>query len=123
MKKIVIGAPSPTGKDVHEFMAANFDKEDAAFPVQIIVTNLTQQHLAIASLSNILEPASHRDGSVLPVSVPNTVFMRLLVSTIEQLSGLYGCHEMVLIEVLDPDEAGAGTEAKTAKTKNQPGAK
>jgi len=133
MRKIVLGAPSLTGKDANDLVSVAF--AGAEFPMQLQATNLVAHPLSFPEISGFhLAPCTHGDEATTVVTVPTYAALQRLASSIEQIAEL-SQHEALLemkvfnldeVEV-DPelvaDEAGTGAEVKATKTKTPAGTK
>ncbi|MCK9394220.1 MAG: hypothetical protein M0Q44_01350 [Methylobacter sp.] len=113
MKKLILGAPSLTGKDANDLVAAAY--KDAAFPMQLKVTNLVARPLSFPEIAGLhLKPCTHGDEATVVVTVPNYDALQRLASSIEQVAELNHSEAMLEMGVFDPDAVEAEPEVVAA---------
>lgn len=111
MEKLVLGAPSLTGKDANDLVAAVF--KGAAFPLMLVVTNLVARSLSFPEIAGLhLKPCTHGDEATVTVEIPNYDALQRLASSIEQVAELNGSAAILELSVFDPN-AGAEAEEVT----------
>jgi hypothetical protein len=102
MKKVILGAPSLTGKDANDLVAAHF--KDAAFPLMLVVANLAAFSLSFPEIAGLhLKPCTHGDEATVTVEVPNYEALQRLASSIEQVADLNRCEAMLELSVFDAE--------------------
>lgn len=119
MDKLILGAPSLTGKDANDLVAVAF--KGAAFPLQLEFGNLVAHPLSFPEINGLyLKPCTHGGGSTVVVTVDNYDALQRLASSIEQVAEL-NHHGAMLSMVVPGVDAGleaiddAGAEAIAAK--------
>jgi hypothetical protein len=95
MSKIIIGAPSLSGKDANELVAVAF--KGAAFPLSIIVASLITNSLVFPEVEGLF--LNGEQSSVVVVIKDNDQLQRL-ASSIEQVAELNRHESMLTIEAL-----------------------
>lgn len=115
MKKLTLGAPSLTGKDANDLVAAAF--KDAVFPLQMIFVNLAAHALSFPEIGGLhLKPCTHGDEAAMVTTVPNYDALQRLASSIEQIAELNHNEAMLEMGVYDAEaEARAALEADEAQ--------
>jgi hypothetical protein len=104
MNKLILGAPSLTGKDANDLVATAF--KDAAFPLLLVVTNLAAYSLSFPEISGLyMKPCTHGDEATVVVTVPNYDALQRLASSIEQIAELNHSEAMLEMGVFDAEEA------------------
>jgi hypothetical protein len=118
MNKVILGAPSLTGKDANDLVAAHF--KDAAFPLMLVVANLSAFPLSFPEIIGLfLKPCTHIEEATVTVEVPNYEALQRLASSIEQVAELNGSSAMLELSVFDPN---ADTETTEETTGDETGA-
>ncbi len=110
MTKLILGAPSLTGKDANDLVAATF--KDAAFPLLLTVINLAAFSVSFPEISGLhIKPCTHGDEATVVVTIPDYDALQRLASSIEQVAELN--HSEAMLEMVTDDgiEVEAETEA------------
>lgn len=104
MKKLTLGAPSLTGKDANDLVAAAFKAAD--FPLQMVFTNLAAHALSFPEIGGLhLKPCTHGDEATVVATVPNYDALQRLTSSIEQIAELNHNEAMLEMVVFDAEAA------------------
>jgi hypothetical protein len=109
-RKVLLGAPSSTGKGAKELIIAAF--AGAAFPLEITLENKVGRAFSLPEVGVFLEPCTN-SGHCKTVTIRNADALQRLGSTIEQLGFLNNIQELIAIEAdvgedgdSDPDTGG-----------------
>lgn len=102
MSKIVLGAPSLSGKDANELVAVAF--KGAVFPLDVTVTNLIGHSLSFPEVSGLFITASYEVKPSVVVEIKDNDALQRLASSIEQIAELNDHEAMLAIEwEVDPE--------------------
>lgn len=92
VKKLTIGAPSLTGVDANDLVAASFN--DGNFPVVLKFTNLVHHALSFPTVGLALQPIN----GVAEIEIKSFSSMQRLASDIEQVAEINRHKAMIEIE-------------------------
>jgi len=100
MSKVILGAPSLSGKDANVLVEAAF--KDADFPMQLEVSNLIGHSLCFPEINDLFLSPCYGDRAILVVEIDAYATLQRLASSIEQIAELNQHEAMVSIQVFDP---------------------
>lgn len=118
-RNIELGAPSLTGKDANELVAAEFGK--AKYPVKVVVRNLMNRDVVFPELGLFLRHVAAADGVSREVEIPSHEVFQRFASDVEQIAELNQCARALAVEevavakkaaALVPAESSATAPAK-----------
>ncbi|MGZ8220057.1 MAG: hypothetical protein ACXWT0_00265 [Methylobacter sp.] len=108
--KVVLGAPSLTGKDANDLVKAAF--KGLKYPAKIRFTNLIGMALSFPEVHGLfLKPVGHDGEESVVVEIKDDPAFQRLASSIEQIAELNGKEQLLEVEVYD---AEAEAKAKAA---------
>lgn len=115
-RKVELGAPSLTGKDVNDLVAAEFGK--AKYPLKVKVKNLMPRDVVFPELNLFLRHVAAADGTEAEVEVPNHEVFQRFATDVEQIAELNQyAQALVVEEVAVAKKAAADAPAPAAPTK------
>lgn len=121
MSKLILGAPSLTGKDANELVAEKFG--GIGYPARIRFTSLVGMALSFPEVSGLfMKPIGHDGEESVVVEIKSHDAFQRLASSIEQIAELNGKAALLEVEAYvddiieqDDDLAAAEAAAKAAE--------
>jgi hypothetical protein len=120
-KKVILGAPSLTGKDANSVVSEAF--KGLVYPAKIRFTNMIGMALSFPEVRGLfLEPIGHDGKESVVVEINDESAFQRLASSIEQIAELNGKEQLLSVEVYDEEaEALAQAEALANAEANDSG--
>lgn len=119
MNKVVLGAPSLSGKDANDLVAAEFGGLE--YPQKIRFTNLIGRALSFPEVPGLfMKPVGHDGEESVVVEIKNHDAFQRLASSIEQIAELNEKEQLLEVELyvedelVDQDAQAAAEEAAKA---------
>lgn len=95
-RKVELGAPSLTGKDANELVAAEFGK--AKYPIKVTVKNLMPRDAVFPEVGLFLCHVAASAGTEAEVEIPSHEVFQRLATDVEQIAELNQYAQAVTIE-------------------------
>lgn len=112
-KKVELGAPSITGKDANDLVAAAFAK--AKYPLKVVVTNHAPRSVVFPEVPGLaLAHCAKATGSIVTVEIASAGQFQRLASSVEQIAELNGYALFLTIEEVEPSVVKSKTTAPVA---------
>lgn len=114
-RKVELGAPSLTGKDANEQVAAEFGK--AKYPVKVVVSNQMNRDVVFPELGLFLRHVAAADGVSSEVEIPSHEVFQRFASDVEQIAELNQCAQALIIEEVGTVKKSATEATAPAQAK------
>lgn len=114
-RKVELGAPSLTGKDANEQVAAEFGK--AKYPVKVVVSNRMNRDVVFPELGLFLRHVAAADGVSGEIEIPSHEAFQRFASDVEQIAELNQCAQALTIEEVGVVKKAAAEATATAQAK------
>lgn len=108
-RKVELGAPSLTGKDVNDQVAAEFGK--AKYPLKVTAKNLMPRDVVFPELGLFLRHVAAGEGTDAEVEIQNHEVFQRFASDVEQIAELNQYAQALVVE-----EVVVAKKAATAET-------
>lgn len=111
--KVILGAPSLSGKDANDTITAAFS--DAVFPLTLVVASLMPMPSVFPEIGVSLRSVAASEGSSKTVAVANLDALQRFASSVEQVAELNKFAEAITLETVDSNESGSSKKASGKK--------
>jgi hypothetical protein len=115
-RKVELGAPSLTGKDVNDQIAAEFGK--AKYPLKVMVANQMPRDVVFPELNLFLRHVAAAEGTEAEIEIPNHEVFQRFASDVEQIAELNQYAQALVVEEVYPvKKSFVDAQAAPAPTK------